>query len=99
MSVYLDYNATTPVAPTVVQKIIDSLNDEWGNPSSGYLPGIKSKNSIAEARRHIALMIGGKPEDIIFTSGGTEVCDVGRYVELITNQLTLMLLFYSVMPE
>ncbi|XP_023727575.1 selenocysteine lyase isoform X2 [Cryptotermes secundus] len=72
MAVYLDHNATTPVAEPVVQKIIDSLNDEWGNPSSGYLPGTKSKNSIAEARQHIALMIGGKPEDIIFTSGGTE---------------------------
>jgi hypothetical protein len=34
-------------------------------------------------------MIGGKPEDIIFTSGGTEVCDVGRYVELITDQLLI----------
>lgn len=107
MAVYLDYNATTPVAPPVVQKITDSLNDEWGNPSSGYLPGTKSKNSIAEARQHIALMIGGKPEDIIFTSGGTEVCDMGRYVELITYEpllsctsgKTQISLFYLVVPE
>jgi selenocysteine lyase len=76
MAVYLDSNATTPVAPTVVQKITDALNDEWGNPSSSYELGVKSKKSIEEARRYVALMIGGKPEDVIFTSGGTEVCEV-----------------------
>jgi selenocysteine lyase len=89
MAVYLDYNATTPVEPTVVQKITDSLSIEWGNPSSSYLLGVKSKKSIAEARKHLALMIGGKPEDIIFTSGGTEVCEVGRYIELIAVRLAV----------
>jgi cysteine sulfinate desulfinase/cysteine desulfurase-like protein len=75
MAVYLDYNATTPIAPTVVQKITDSLDEDWANPSSGYEPGVKSKYNIAEARKCIALMIGGSPRDVIFTSGGTEVCD------------------------
>lgn len=76
MAVYLDYNATTPVAPDVVKKITDSLNEEWGNPSSGYEPGVKSKEGVEKARRQVALMIGGNSEDIIFTSGGTEVCKI-----------------------
>jgi hypothetical protein len=92
MAVYLDYNATTPVAPAVIRKITDSLNNAWGNPSSGYEPGVKSKRCIAEARRHIALMISGKPEDIIFTSGGTEVCGIHRFVELVIDLVSLTVL-------
>lgn len=88
MAVYLDYNATTPVAPSVVQKITDTLNDKWGNPSSCYELGVKCKKSIEEARRHIALMIGGKPEDIIFTSGGTEVCEIHWFVKLVIESLS-----------
>lgn len=88
MAVYLDYNATTPVAPTVVQKITDTLNDKWGNPSSCYELGVKCKKSIEEARRHVALMIGGKPEDIIFTSGGTEVCEIHWFVKLVIESLS-----------
>jgi cysteine sulfinate desulfinase/cysteine desulfurase-like protein len=95
MVVYLDYNATTPVAPNVVKKITDSLNEEWGNPGSGYEPGVKSKESIAEARRHIALMIGGNPKDIIFTSGGTEVCEIDRLIELVADPFSCFCLIIT----
>jgi len=94
MALYLDYNATTPVAPTVVGKITDTLNDKWGNPSSCYELGVKCKKSIEEARRHIALMIGCKPEDIIFTSGGTEVCEIHCFVKLVIESLSYCNNFY-----
>ena len=98
MAVYLDCNATTPVAPTVVQKITDTLNDEWGNPSSCYELGVKCKKSIEEARRHIALMIGGKPEDIIFTSGGTEVCEIHWLIKYLGSAVTLEVSHFIYLP-
>ncbi|KAK7863884.1 hypothetical protein R5R35_007217 [Gryllus longicercus] len=72
MSIYFDYNATTPLAPSVIEKIGEALRTKWGNPSSSYSIGINAKESIDEARAHVASMIQAKPEDIIFTSGGTE---------------------------
>ncbi|XP_067009761.1 selenocysteine lyase [Anabrus simplex] len=72
MPVYMDHNATTPVAPSVIHKITEALKNEWGNPSSKYDLGVKAQDCINEAREHIACMIGGKPRDIVFTSGGTE---------------------------
>lgn len=70
--IYLDYNATTPLEPEVVQVITDSLTEAWGNPSSSHDAGIKAKKVIDDARQNVAKMIGAKPTDIIFTSGGTE---------------------------
>uniref|UniRef100_A0A672SUZ3 Selenocysteine lyase n=1 Tax=Sinocyclocheilus grahami TaxID=75366 RepID=A0A672SUZ3_SINGR len=70
--IYMDYNATTPVDPEVVRVITDALTDAWGNPSSNYLPGLKARDIIYHSRDTIARMVGGKAEDIIFTSGGTE---------------------------
>ncbi|XP_032810973.1 selenocysteine lyase isoform X2 [Petromyzon marinus] len=70
--VYMDYNATTPLAPEVVEDISRALTEAWGNPSSSYGPGQKAKALICRARGNIASMLGGCPEDIIFTSGGTE---------------------------
>ncbi|XP_048247618.1 selenocysteine lyase-like isoform X3 [Haliotis rufescens] len=71
-SVYLDYNATTPLEPDVLTAIHDTLRDAWGNPSSSYKQGQRAKAIIHEARGNVASMIGAKPSDIIFTSGGTE---------------------------
>ncbi|XP_059141437.1 selenocysteine lyase-like isoform X2 [Physella acuta] len=70
--VYLDYNATTPLASEVVQAISESLTQSWGNPSSSHIAGVSAKNTITTARTHVANMIGANPPDIIFTSGGTE---------------------------
>lgn len=70
--VYLDYNATTPLAAEVVDVVTEALREAWGNPSSSYSAGCKAKEFIDTARAHIAGMVKGLPEDIIFTSGGTE---------------------------
>ncbi|XP_053317078.1 selenocysteine lyase [Spea bombifrons] len=70
--VYLDYNATTPPAAEVVEVVTEALLEGWGNPSSSYTAGCKAKEMIDTGRAQIARMVGGKPEDIIFTSGGTE---------------------------
>ncbi|CAG5122544.1 unnamed protein product [Candidula unifasciata] len=70
--VYLDYNATTPLDPEVVEVITETLTTAWGNPSSSHEAGVKAKHVIATARQQVARMVGAKPSDIIFTSGGTE---------------------------
>ncbi|XP_072263876.1 selenocysteine lyase [Pyxicephalus adspersus] len=70
--IYLDYNATTPASAEVVRAVTEALKEAWGNPSSSYSAGCMAKQLIDKARANIANMVGGKPEDIIFTSGGTE---------------------------
>uniref|UniRef100_A0A7N8XWJ1 Selenocysteine lyase n=1 Tax=Mastacembelus armatus TaxID=205130 RepID=A0A7N8XWJ1_9TELE len=70
--IYMDYNATTPLEPEVIQAITEALRDAWGNPSSNYIAGAKAKAIISRSRENVARMVGGKAEDIIFTSGGTE---------------------------
>ncbi|KAG8445404.1 hypothetical protein GDO86_010258 [Hymenochirus boettgeri] len=70
--IYLDYNATTPPAEEVVETVKEALREAWGNPSSSYTAGCRAKQLIDLARAHLAKMVGGKPEDVIFTSGGTE---------------------------
>ncbi|XP_064239466.1 selenocysteine lyase isoform X3 [Aotus nancymaae] len=70
--VYMDYNATTPLEPEVIQAVTEAMWEAWGNPSSPYPAGRKAKDIIKAARESLAKMIGGKPQDIIFTSGGTE---------------------------
>jgi len=70
--VYLDYNATTPLAPEVVTAISGSLALLWGNPSSGYRSGQLAAEAVKQGRREVAEMVGASVEEITFTSGGTE---------------------------
>ncbi|NXS60638.1 SCLY lyase, partial [Brachypteracias leptosomus] len=70
--VYLDHNATTPLAPEVAQAVWEAMNQAWGNPSSSHPAGRRAKELVSSARESLARMVGGRPEDIIFTSGGTE---------------------------
>uniref|UniRef100_A0A1A7XP20 Selenocysteine lyase n=1 Tax=Iconisemion striatum TaxID=60296 RepID=A0A1A7XP20_9TELE len=70
--IYMDYNATTPPEPEVVQAVSDALCDAWGNPSSNYVAGAMAKSFINQSRQCVARMVGGESEDIVFTSGGTE---------------------------
>ncbi|GBE32077.1 cysteine desulfurase [bacterium BMS3Bbin05] len=69
--IYLDYNATTPLIPEVKSRIISTM-DFFGNPSSLHIPGIMAKKVIEDARKSVASLINCNPEEIIFTSGGTE---------------------------
>ncbi|XP_034736335.1 selenocysteine lyase [Etheostoma cragini] len=70
--IYMDYNATSPLEPQVIQAVSEALQDAWGNPSSNYIAGTKAKVIINHSRESVARMVGGTAEDIIFTSGGTE---------------------------
>jgi cysteine desulfurase len=71
-SVYLDYNATTPIDPEVANETIPYIQTFFGNPSSSYSIGRRNKEAIDRAREKVADLINAKPEEIIFTSGGTE---------------------------
>jgi cysteine desulfurase len=70
--IYLDHNATTPIAPEVREAMIPYLTEQWGNPSSSYQFGSKLKTVIQSAREQVAELIGANPVEIVFTSGGTE---------------------------
>ncbi|XP_076134969.1 selenocysteine lyase isoform X1 [Alosa pseudoharengus] len=70
--IYMDYNATTPMDSEVAETVTVAIREAWANPSSSYLPGVKARDIINQARESVSRMVGGKPEDIIFTSGGTE---------------------------
>lgn len=80
--VYLDYNATTPLEPEVLQSIHDALRDAWGNPSSSHSLGRKAHQVIKASRDSIAQMIGCLESEIIFTSGGTEANNMVFYSAL-----------------
>ncbi|MFC1599692.1 cysteine desulfurase NifS [Patescibacteria group bacterium] len=70
--IYLDHAATTPMDPRVLEAMEPYLTKEYGNPSSIYAIGQKSKNDMQIARVEISEILGCYPEEIIFTSGGTE---------------------------
>jgi cysteine desulfurase len=70
--IYLDHNATTPVAPQVLQAMMPFLQDNFGNPSSVHSEGRKVRVKMDEAREQVASLIGAFTGEIIFTSGGTE---------------------------
>ena len=70
--IYLDYNATTPILPEVLDAMLPYLREEWGNPSSSYRFGAKLKGVLENARGQVAQLIGARQTEIIFTSGGTE---------------------------
>lgn len=70
--IYLDYNATTPVDPQVVEELLPCLNEGFGNPSSSHPYGQRAKQVVDHARQRLATLLGCSPAEIIFTSGGTE---------------------------
>ena len=70
--VYLDNNATTPLAPEVAGAMVECLRENFGNPSSAHIWGRKAKKAVEDSRRHVGNLISARPEEIIFTSGGTE---------------------------
>lgn len=70
--VYLDHNATTPLAPGVLEVMTRYLATEFGNPSSGHHYGTAPREAVALARARVAGLAGGRPEEIVFTGGGSE---------------------------
>ena len=72
LPIYLDYNATTPVAPEVADAMLPYLKDFFGNPSSAHIYGQQSKKAVDKARGHVAQLLNCHPKELIFTSGGSE---------------------------
>jgi len=71
-TIYLDYNATTPLDPAVREAMLPFLGEIWGNPSSVHRLGRHARSHLDAARERAAHVLGCKPAEIIFTSGGTE---------------------------
>jgi cysteine desulfurase len=70
--IYLDHNATTPIAPEVLKLVTAVLQNQVGNPSSVHYAGRSARVLVDEAREQVASLIGASPSEIVFTSGGTE---------------------------
>ena len=70
--IYVDHAATTAVDPRVVSAMLPFLTQAWGNPSSIYAEAREARKGLDAARRTVAEILGAKPNEIVFTSGGTE---------------------------
>ncbi len=70
--IYLDYNATTPIAPAVQEAMLPLLAEHFGNPSSDHAMGRAAHEAVEDARVRLAALLGATREEIVFTSGGTE---------------------------
>src|SRR5215467_14595823 len=70
--VYLDHNATTPVEPEVLDAMLPYFSSDFGNAASIHTPGQRARAAVETAREDVAALIGARPQEIVFTSGGTE---------------------------
>jgi cysteine desulfurase len=70
--IYLDYNATTPIAPSVQEALLPFLAEHYGNPSSSHSLGRACHEAIEDSRDRVALLLGADRDEIVFTGGGTE---------------------------
>lgn len=70
--IYLDYNATTPIDPIVVEAMEPYLREHFGNPSSDHAYGYQTKVAVQTAREQLAALLGAEPDEVIFTGGGSE---------------------------
>lgn len=70
--IYLDYNATTPVAPEVAEAMLPYLQEHFGNPSSSHWYGVQTKKAIEHARKQVTNLLHCDADEIVFTSGGSE---------------------------
>ena len=70
--IYLDYNASIPIAPEVAEAMRPFLSQHYGNPSSHHWAGAPAKQALEKARNQVAALLGCSPQEIVFTSGGTE---------------------------
>ena len=70
--IYLDYNATTPVDPRVLEAMLPYLREQFGNPSSSHAYGQAAHEAVDLARGQVAGLLGARPDEIVFTGGGSE---------------------------
>jgi cysteine desulfurase len=95
--IYLDHNATTPIDPSVAKVMKEVMEEDFGNPSSAYFLGRRAKELVEQARNDAASLLGCDPDEVIFTSGGSEsnnmvlkgIIDLGRPGEfhIITSEV------------
>jgi cysteine desulfurase len=74
--IYLDYNATTPIDPIVLDAMLPFLRGEFGNPSSQHAYGRTAHEAVDQARRQVAELLGSFPDEIVFTGGGSEASNL-----------------------
>ena len=74
--IYLDYNATTPIAPSVQAAMAPFLSEHYGNPSSDHALGRAAHEAMEDARSQVARLLGAEPDEIVFTGGGTEASNL-----------------------
>lgn len=82
---YFDNNATTRVAPEVVEAMVPFLSEFWGNPSSAYFFGNQVSNHVEKAREEVAALINADPKEVIFTSCGTESNNSAIHSAIVTS--------------
>jgi len=70
--IYLDFNASTPIAPEVAEAMRPFLSEHFGNPSSQHWAGIRAKEAVERARQQVAELLQCSPDEVVFTSGGSE---------------------------
>ncbi|MFA7407535.1 MAG: cysteine desulfurase family protein [Anaerolineaceae bacterium] len=74
--IYLDYNATTPLTPAVIAAMRPFLEEHFGNPSSSHIFGQIAQDAVEKARGQVSALIGASPDEVIFTSSGTEANNI-----------------------
>ena len=79
MRIYLDYNATTPVAPEVLEAMLPYFRGSFGNASSIHSAGQRGRAAVDDARESVAALLGAKPSEIVFTCGGTEADNLALF--------------------
>jgi cysteine desulfurase len=95
--IYLDFNATTPIAPEVAAAINQVLTEPFGNPSSEHWAGLSARQVVEKARAHVAALLRCESDEVVFTSGGSEsnnhalkgsfFANGGQYGHIITTQI------------
>ncbi len=70
--IYLDHNATTPIDPEVAEEMLPFVQEHFGNPSSSHWFGQQTKEAVKKARQRVASLLGCRPSEVVFTSGGSE---------------------------
>jgi cysteine desulfurase len=76
LPIYLDYNATTPLDPAVVESMLPYLREHYGNPSSAHALGKKAHEAVELARQQVADLLNAQPDEIVFTGGGSEASNL-----------------------
>jgi cysteine desulfurase len=85
--IYLDFNASTPIAPEVAETMKPFLSKHFGNPSSNHWAGEPAKEAVERARRQVADLLQCQPDEIVFTSGGSESKSQGSFLDTSSRKL------------